>query len=147
MAEFVMKHLVHSEGLDNAFRIASCAVSTEEIGNDVYPPVRRCLAEKGIAFSHRAARRITADDFRVADFVICMDRSNLRLLRTLLGHSVEGMQTDGMPKLSLLLDWTSPSLSGGADVADPWYTGDFETTYRDILRGCTALLRHLSPMH
>lgn len=130
MAEFVMKQLVAEAGREQEFQIESAAVSTEEIGNDVYPPAKRKLTEKGVPFIPRAARQITREDYRYFDYIICMDRSNLRLLRYLVGE-------DTLGKVSLLLEWDGVS----RDVADPWYTGDFESAYQDILQGCQAFLK------
>ena len=132
MAEFVMKQLVAEAGLTDAFEIDSAAVSTEEIGNDLYPPAKRKLTEKGVPFTRHAARQITRADYAYYDRIICMDRSNLRLLRYIIGDDTAG-------KVSLMMEWAGVS----RDVADPWYTGDFEAAYRDILQGCTALLKQL----
>ena len=133
MAEFVMKQLVAQAGKADEFEIDSAAVSTEEIGNDMYPPAKRKLTEKGVPFTRRAARQITREDYRYYDRIICMDRSNLRLLRYLIGE-------DDLGKVSLMMEWAGIS----RDVADPWYTGDFEATYRDLQQGCQALLKALS---
>ena len=133
MAEFVMKQLVAQAGRVDEFEIDSAAVSTEEIGNDMYPPAKRKLTEKGVPFTRRAARQITREDYRYYDRIICMDRSNLRLLRYLIGE-------DDLGKVSLMMEWAGIS----RDVADPWYTGDFEATYRDLQQGCQALLKALS---
>ena len=132
MAEFVMLHLAEAAGIARDFEIASVAVSTEEIGNDIYPPAKRKLTEKGIPFSHRAARRITLADYHYYDYIVCMDRSNLRWLRRVLGEV-------DMSKVSLLMDWTGEN----RDVADPWYTGDFEVAYQDIYRGCKAMMEKI----
>ena len=133
MAEFVMKQLVAQAGKADEFEIDSAAVSTEEIGNDMYPPAKRKLTEKGVPFTRRAARQITREDCRYYDRIICMDHSNLRLLRYLIGE-------DDLGKVSLMMEWAGIS----RDVADPWYTGDFEATYRDLQQGCQALLKALS---
>jgi len=130
MAEFVMKQLVIEAGREQDFLIESAAVSTEEIGNDIYPPAKRKLTEKGVPFTRHAARQITREDYQYYDYIICMDRSNLRLMRYLIGE-------DTLGKVSLLLEWAGVS----RDVADPWYTGDFEAAYCDILQGCQALLK------
>jgi len=130
MAEFVMKQLVTEAGREQEFRIESAAVSTEEIGNDIYPPAKRKLTEKGVPFTRHAARQITREDYQYYDYIICMDRSNLRLMRYLIGE-------DTLGKVSLLLEWAGVS----RDVADPWYTGDFEAAYCDILQGCQAFLK------
>ena len=129
MAEFVMKHLVEERGLQDQFEIASAATSTEEIGNPVYPPARRKLAEHGIGCQGKTARQMTMEDYRYYDRVIVMDRNNIRNLRRLLGE-------DKDHKISLLMDYTDRP----GEVADPWYTGDFEATWRDVLEGCMGLL-------
>ena len=138
-----MKHLVTQAGRSGEFEIDSAAVSTEEIGNDMYPPAKHKLREKGVLFTPRAARQVTANDYRHYDHLICMDSGNLRLLRYIIGEDTHG-------KVSLLMEWVKNRTSNGkmvndkmANVADPWYTGDFETTYRDIMEGCTALLKQL----
>ena len=132
MAEFVMKRLVAEAGLEAQFEIASAATSTEEIGNPVYPPARRKLAEHGIACAGKTARQITRADYKHYDYIIAMDHNNLRNLRRLLGDDTDG-------KISLLMDYTSRH----GDVADPWYTGDFEATWRDVIEGCTDLLERI----
>ena len=129
MAEFVMKHLVEKQGLQDQFEIASAATSTEEIGNPVYPPARRKLAEHGIGCQGKTARQMTLEDYRYYDQIIVMDRNNIRNLRRLLGE-------DKDQKISLLMDYTNRL----GEVADPWYTGDFEATWRDVLEGCEGLL-------
>ena len=133
MAEFVMKDLVRKAGADERFFIASAATSTEEIGNPVYPPARRKLAEHGIGCAGKTARQMTAADYREYDLLIGMDSANLRNMRRICGGDPEG-------KIRLLMDFTDRP----GDVADPWYTGDFETTWRDISAGCRGLLKWLS---
>ena len=133
MAEFVMKNLVRKAGGDERFFIASAATSTEEIGNPVYPPARRKLAEHGIGCAGKTARQMTAADYREYDLLIGMDSANLRNMRRICGGDPEG-------KIRLLMDFTDRP----GDVADPWYTGDFETTWRDISAGCRGLLEWLS---
>lgn len=130
MAEFVMKHLVEQAGLSDQFEIASAATSTEEIGNPVYPPAKRKLAENGISCHGKTARQITLDDYRHYDYIIVMDRNNLRNMKWMLGE-------DKDHKISLLMDYTDRP----GEVADPWYTGDFEATWRDVLEGCEGLLK------
>ena len=132
MAEFVMKHLVEKLGVQDQFEIASAATSTEEIGNPVYPPARRKLAEHGIGCQGKTARQITMEDYRYYDHIIVMDRNNIRNLKWLLGE-------DKDHKISLLMDYTNRP----DEVADPWYTGDFEATWRDVLEGCQGLLKFL----
>ena len=122
MAEFVMKDLVKKAGREEDFLIASAAVSTEEIGNGVFPPARRKLAEHGITCHGHAAHRITADEVEDFDLICYMDADNGRRLRRMFGEN---------EKFVPLL---------GRDVADPWYTGDFQATWLDVLEGCTALL-------
>ena len=133
MAEFVMKDLVRKAGADERFFIASAATSTEEIGNPVYPPARRKLAEHGIGCAGKTARQMTAADYREYDLLIGMDSANLRNMRRICGGDPEG-------KIRLLMDFTDRP----GDVADPWYTEDFETTWRDISAGCRGLLEWLS---
>ena len=132
MAEFVMKHLVEKRGLQEQFEIASAATSTEEIGNPVYPPARRKLAEHGIGCQGKTARQMTMDDYRYFDLIIVMDRNNVRNLKRLLGE-------DTKHKIRLLMDYTHRP----GEVADPWYTGDFEATWKDVLEGCEGLLESI----
>ena len=132
MAEFVMKHLVEERGLQERFEIASAATSTEEIGNPMYPPARRKLAEHGIGCQGKTARQMTMEDYCYYDLIIVMDRSNVRNLRRLLGEDTEG-------KVHLLMDYTTRP----GEVADPWYTGNFDATWRDVLEGCEGLLEYL----
>ncbi len=132
MAEFVMKDMVARAGLESEFYIESAAVSTEELGNPVYPPARRELASHGIDCAGKRARQMTRADYDRFDYLICMDRSNLRRMERICG-------TDRHGKMSLLLDYTSRP----GDVADPWYTGDFEATWQDVTEGCAGLLAEL----
>ena len=132
MAEFIMKQLVSQAGRSADFEIASAAVSTEEIGNDIYPPAKRILTAKGVPFTRRAARQMTRADYAYYDYIICMDQSNLRWLRYIIGD-------DPDHKVSLMMEWVGKN----RDVADPWYTGDFTTAYDDILEGCQAMLSQL----
>ncbi len=132
MAEFVMKKMVEEAGVSHLFEIASAATSTEEIGNPVYPPARRKLAEHGIGCDGKTARQITRGDYRHFDHIIAMDRNNLRNLRRVIGEDLDG-------KISLMMDYTDRP----GDVADPWYTGDFDATWRDVEEGCQGLLRQL----
>ena len=129
MAEFVMKHLVEERGLQDKFEIASAATSTEEIGNPVYPPARRKLAEHGINCEGKRARVMTREDFSYYDHIIVMDNENLQSIKWLFGK-------DKDHKVRLLMDYTDRP----GEVADPWYTGDFEATWRDVLEGCEGLL-------
>ena len=133
MAEFVMKHLVEKAGLADDYDIASAATSTEEIGNGVYPPARRKLAEHGIDCQGKRARQLTRGDYSRYDLLVGMDGQNMRNMLRICGGDPQG-------KLRMLMDF--PRRPG--DVADPWYTGDFEATWRDVLEGCQGLLQHLS---
>jgi len=152
MAENVMKHLVARAGLEGEFEITSGAVSTEEIGNDIYPPAKRKLHEKGVKFTRHAAHKITPDEFADNDLVILMDRSNQRLLTRIVpgweetpaGSGVKGCGIGGKVHLMMEFAGTPGKGSQVRDVADPWYTGDFEQTYQDVLAGCSGLLKLLS---
>lgn len=136
MAEFVMKRMVSDRGLTD-FEIASAATSTEEIGNPVYPPARRMLNSHGIDCSGHAARQMTPRDYDYYDYIILMDRNNLRNLRWNLTAE---QYKDEAKKISLLMDWTSRP----GDVADPWYTGNFEATWKDVNEGCEGLLKRFA---
>ncbi len=134
MAEFILKALVRSYGIQDQFHIESAAVSSEEIGNPIYPPARRCLSQHGIHFdTSKRARRVTSQDYGRFDRIICMDSSNIRLLRRIIPDDPEG-------KVHLMMSYTGM----GRDVSDPWYTGDFETTFQDILEACEAMLGQIS---
>lgn len=128
MAEFVMKELVRQRGEEDAFEIASCATSREEIGNDVHWGTRSKLREMKIPFTKRAAVQLTRADYEEWDYLIAMDTSNIRNIQRITGGDPEG-------KIHLLLEFTGENRS----IADPWYTGDFDETYRDVKRGCEAL--------
>ena len=127
-----MKHLVAQADRTADFEIASAAVSTEEIGNDIYPPAKRMLASKNIPFTHRAARQMTRADYAYYDHIVCMDQSNLRWLRYIIGE-------DSNHKVSLMMAWAGKT----RDVADPWYTGNFTKAYDDILEGCQGMLQQI----
>lgn len=132
MAEFIMKKLVAEAGLESEFEIASAATSTEEIGNAVYPPARRKLQEHGISCEGKRARQMTVRDYHYYDLLVCMDEQNLRNMKRITGGDPDG-------KMHLLLEF----YGSGASVADPWYTGNFDATWNDCLRGCKALLAQL----
>lgn len=132
MAEYVMRDMVEKAGLGARYCVASAATSREELGNPVYPPARRKLAEHGIACDGHAARQMTRADYDEYDYLIGMDSANRRNMQRICGGDPEG-------KISLLLEWAGCS----DEVADPWYTGDFEATWRDVSRGCRALLDKL----
>ncbi len=129
MAEFIMKDILKKKGLENDFFVKSAATSREEIGNGVYPPAKRILNEMGIDCRGKTSVQVTRDDYCRYDYLICMDKNNIRNLRFII-------RDDKDNKISMLLDYTDTP----RDVADPWYTGDFETTKTDIINGCTALL-------
>ena len=133
MAEFIMKKLVSEAGLSGAFEIASAATSTEEIGNPVYPPARRKLAEHGIACDGKTARQLTRRDYDNYDLLIGMDRYNICNMERMCGGDPDG-------KIHMLMEYAG---NDGQDVADPWYTGDFNATWRDCLNGCKGLLKLL----
>lgn len=133
MAEFVMRDMVNKAGLSDKFEIASAATSTEEIGNSVYPPVKRLLADNGISCDGKTARQLTKKDYDNYDFLIGMDGANYRNINRICGG-------DKQNKIHLLMDFTgSPH-----DVADPWYTRNFDATWNDINEGCKALLDKLT---
>ncbi len=133
MAEFIMKKLVAGAGVGDKFEIASAATSSEEIGNSVYPPARRMLASHGIGCEGKTARQMTAADYDRYDLLIGMDNRNIRNMQRLCGGDPEG-------KMHLLLDYAKRH----GEVADPWYTGNFDATWRDCLEGCTGLLDSLT---
>lgn len=128
MAEFVMKDIVRKAGMRDEFVIESAATSTEELGNPVYPPARRKLAEHGIGCEGKTARQVRRGDYEDFDYIVGMDEENMFNLRRLFSGDPDG-------KLSLLMDYTSRPGS----VADPWYTRDFEATWQDVLEGCNGL--------
>ena len=132
MAEFVMKDLVEKAGLSEMFLIESAATSSEEIGNGVHIGTRRLLTKHGISCAGKTARRIVQEDYSRFDLLIGMDEANVFSMTRFF---------DGDPedKVRLLLSYTG----NDAPIADPWYTGDFEATWRDVQRGCTALLEFL----
>ena len=176
MAEFVMKKLVQDlptsgkceissstklgvetdTALSAAdFKIASAATSTEEIGNPVYPPARRMLASHGIDCSGKTARQMTLADYNHYDYIVLMDQNNLRNLRWILPRDIyereikalsarhENGNTQIFNKVSLLMNWAGKN----RDVADPWYTGDFESTWCDVNEGCKAMLKWFLEQH
>lgn len=133
MAEFVMKDLLEKEGLAEKVYVASAATSNEEIGNDIHYGTREIFDRYGISYEHRAARRITKQDYAQFDYLVGMDGRNMSSMKRMWNN-------DPQDKVSLLMDWTGVS----RDVADPWYTHDFDTTYDDVLAGCLCLLQHIT---
>jgi protein-tyrosine phosphatase len=132
MAEMIMRHLLTQNSPDSDWEIDSCATSREEIGNDIYPAAKQCLRRHGVPFTRHYARQITEIDYHHFDLILCMEDYNIRNLKRVLGEELT--QADAAlptPKIRRLLN---------RDVADPWYTGDFESTYRDLVEGCKALL-------
>lgn len=131
MAEFIMKALVRAKGVEHQFYIESAAVSTEEIGNGIYPPARRCLTQHGVLFDKsKTARQVTRADYDRFDRIICMDHSNLSWIKYIIPSDPEN-------KIHLMMSYTGHP----RDVADPWYTGDFEQTFQDILEACECMLK------
>ena len=133
MAEFVMKDMLAKRGLADDVLVESAATTTEELGNDTYPGTKRVLDEHGIPYTPRHARQTTRTDYGKFDYIVGMDAENMGGMRHIYGGDPEG-------KLSLLMDWTGVS----RDVADPWYTRDFETTFDDVDAGCIALCEHIA---
>ncbi|MDF2513843.1 MAG: low molecular weight protein-tyrosine-phosphatase [Herbinix sp.] len=129
MAEFVFKNMVKKKGLSDKFIIASAATSTEEIGNPVHPETRKILSTYGISTEGKRAIQMTRADYKEYDYIVAMDQRNVINMGRIIGQ-------DSMNKVKRLLDFTSMS----GDIADPWYTGDFDLTYQDVYRGCEELL-------
>ena len=132
MAEFVFKDMVEKQGLGGMFYIASAATSGEEIGNTVHWGTREKLKEHGISCRGKNAVRLIKEDYDKYDYIIGMDSMNMTWMRSIIGSDTEG-------KLHKLMDFTDKP----RDVADPWYTGNFDVTYEDILKGCEALMEYL----
>ena len=132
MAEMVMKHLVKKAGRESEFYIDSAATDYDEIGNGMHRGTRQILTQNGIPFSDHRARLVTPDDYNDFDLLIIMDEENERHLKRRVGEDSEG-------KIHYLLEYANIY----RDVADPWYTGNFEETWHDVLLGCRSLLDHL----
>ena len=132
MAEFILKNMVNNKGIGNNFIINSAATSYEEIGNDIHYGAKEKLTQKNIPFSKRKATRITLKDYKYYDFIIGMEESNIRNIKRIVGEDVDN-------KIFKLLDFSN----NPRDIADPWYTGNFELTYNDIVEGCNGLLKYL----
>ena len=133
MAEFVMKHLVKQAGLESEFCIQSAAAHRDELGSDTHYGTKAKLREMGIPFTPRRAVLLKREDYEKYDYIIGMDRENMRDIPRITGGDPDG-------KISKLLSFAGES----RDVADPWYTGDFTATYQDVLKGCQALLKRVS---
>ena len=147
MSEFILKDMVEKRGIKDKFDIASAATSTEEIwngkGNSIYPPAQTELKKHGIGktaytnFSSKRARQVTKQDYNYYDYLLCADSSNIR--NTI---RITGPDTDN--KIKLLLDYTDRK---GSSIADPWYSGNFVDTYRDVVEGCEGFLAYLESQH
>lgn len=133
MAQYVMQDLVKKSGFTESFFIDSAATSTEEIGNSVDPRTRRKLQQEKIHCGNHRARQLTPKDYEDFDYLIGMDHNNLR-------NMLHMLKDDPLGKVSLLLDWTE----NPRDIADPWYSGNFDVTYEDVTEGCEALLKKIS---
>lgn len=131
MAEFVLKDMVHKAGLDDLFEIASAGTSREEIGSDTHRGTKAKLNEMKIPYTRRQARQVTKHDYMYYDYLICMDKHNVHNLNRIIGSDVDN-------KVSLLLDYCNRP---NQDIADPWYTGNFDITYQDVVDGCTGFLK------
>lgn len=137
MAEFIMKDLARKAGRKQDFYIESAATSREEIGNDIHRGTKAKLREVGVPFDRHAARQVTKADYEKFDYLIVMDEENIRGLNRIIGADSEG-------KVYKLLDFAGKN----RDIADPWYSGNFDDTYRDIMEGLAGFCAHLSlPFH
>ena len=134
MAQFVFAHLARKQGVEGAFYIDSAATSTEELGNPVHPGTRRKLAQAGIPCGEHRARQLRREEYQRFDLLIGMDDANLRNMLRMLGGDPDG-------KIHTLLDYAGRT---GESIADPWYTGNFDETYADVLAGCQGLLECLT---
>lgn len=132
MAEFVLKDMVAKRKISHNFHIESSATSREEIGNDIHYGTKNKLKKVGIPFTPRRATQITKSDYDKYDFILCMDNNNIRNLSRIIPN-------DKSNKIKLLLDFSN----NPRNIADPWYTGNFEDTYNDIIEGCEALLNYI----
>ena len=137
MAEFIMKHLVSEAGRSNEFLISSAATTTEELGSDIYPNAKAELKKHGIPFEHRRARQIKSSDYNDWDLIIAMDEENVSDILYVFKHDPEN-------KVWLLMSFTGEGET--RSVSDPWYTRDFFKAYKDIYRGCKALLDYVLSM-
>ena len=133
MAEFIFKKMIREKGLEGEFYVASSATSREELGNPVYPPARAELARHGIDTAGKYAVQMTRADYDKYDLLIPMDSMNVRNMMKIIGSDPDG-------KVKKLMDYTAR----GGDVADPWFTGEFSITYRDVFEGCCCLLEELT---
>lgn len=132
MAEFVMKDIVRKAGLESEILVESAATSTEEIGNDIHRGTRQKLTKENIPFTQRSARQITSDDYQKFDYLIGMDDENIFNMRRRWNNDSEN-------KIFLLLEFAGKT----REITDPWYTGNFENTYSDIVEGCNGLMKDI----
>ena len=133
MAEIIFNDIVRKNKKQKDYYVRSAATSTEELGNPVYPPARKVLAQNGLSCEGKYSVRVTKEDYNNFDMLICMDRNNIRNLKYIIGDDTEN-------KVSLLMDYTNSP----GDVADPWYSGNFDLTYNDIKEGCLKLFEYLN---
>ncbi len=143
MAEFIFKDLIEKKNLVSQFEVASAATSTEEIwrgvGNPIYPPAKAELKRRGIGktaytnFEGKRARQVTRADYNYYDYILCADSANIRNTMRIVGQDVDH-------KIHLMMDYTDRM---GASIADPWYSGDFEETYKDCVESCQGFLEHV----
>ena len=132
MCEFILKDMIRQKGLEDEFYIESCATSTEEIGRSLHPGSKRKLDEMGIPNERRRARQLTREDYDAFDYLICMDEWNVRNIMRIIRRDPEN-------KVHMLLEYAGER----REIADPWYTGNFDETYEDLIRGCTGFLQYL----
>ncbi|MCR5540378.1 MAG: low molecular weight phosphotyrosine protein phosphatase [Ruminococcus sp.] len=132
MSEFIMKDMIANRGLEDKIQVASSATSREEIGNDMYPPAKRKLDKEHIPYTRHHARQITKSDYAEYDLILCMEQYNIRNLKRII-------PADPDNKIHLLLDYSD----NPRDISDPWYSGDFDKTFDDIIEGCECLLEYL----
>ena len=132
MAEFIFKDIVQKAGIGDKFNVASAATSYEEIGNPIHRGTAKILDKLGIAYSGKRAVHLEKSDYEKYDYLVCMDGANVRNTLRIVGNDKDG-------KIHKLLEFVGSC----EDVADPWYTGDFDRTYKDVLSGCKGLLRHI----
>lgn len=132
MCEFILKDMIRKKGREDEFYIESCATSTEEIGRSLHPGAKRKLDERGIPNERRRARQLTRQDYDKFDYLLCMDEWNVRNIMRII-------KKDPEKKVHMLLEYAGER----REIADPWYTGNFDETYDDLTRGCTAFLRYL----
>ena len=130
--EFILKDMIRQKGLQDEFYIESCATSTEEIGRSLHPGAKRKLYEMGIPNERRRARQLTREDYDAFDYLICMDEWNVRNIMRIIRRDPEN-------KVHMLLEYAGER----REIADPWYTGNFDETYEDLIRGCTGFLQYL----